>query len=151
MRFSDFFFGQIPRRQPGSLRTILHQLPDMTRQNTTFEDGDNINFGSQVGNWKFRYLYKAQFCPNFGHKFFLVPSVCIIIYLAKSHNFEDIWSFVGKVNSKIQKMIKRISLKLQEHFCSCCWVLNTEPWIKEPECYSTQPCRIFHDIFKSEK
>ena len=50
MRFSDFFFGQIPRRQPGSLLTILLQLPDMTRQYTTFEDGDNDIFGFQVGN-----------------------------------------------------------------------------------------------------
>ena len=73
-----FFFGQIPRRQPGSLLTIWLQLPDMTRQYTMFGDGDNDIFGSQVGNWKFRYLYKAQFYPNFGHKFFRYPLFAVL-------------------------------------------------------------------------
>ena len=49
---SRIFFGQIPRRQPGSLLTILLLLPDMTRQFTTFGDGDNDIFGSQV--WLYR-------------------------------------------------------------------------------------------------
>ena len=64
MRFSDFFFGQIPRRQPGSL-TILLQLPDMTRQYTTFGDGDNNIFFLDLRLER----ENLDICVNFGHKY----------------------------------------------------------------------------------